>query len=70
MSNREVDWSQKTFRLHEAVSVTLVGEPWGSGIVVDKSTSDFGGSLLYPVYCVQASSGDQGWFPAVALEKN
>lgn len=64
-----VNWSQKSFRLHEQVSVTLVGEQWGDGIIVDRSTSEYGGSQLYPVYCVRTATGKEGWFPLCALDK-
>jgi hypothetical protein len=49
------------------VEVTLVGVLWGRGEIVDVSTSHYGGSLLYPVYRVDSSEGDTGWFPAISL---
>jgi hypothetical protein len=69
MSSDLVDWSLKSFRLHEQVSVTLVGERWGSGQIVDRSTTEYGGTRLYPVYCVRTASGNEGWFPLCALSK-
>jgi hypothetical protein len=63
------DWSQKHFHLHESVSVTLAGELWGRGTIVDRSTQDYGGSRLFPVYCVRTESGQQGWFPMCSLDK-
>lgn len=62
------DWSQKHFQLHDRVSVTLVGELWGHGVIVDRSTQDYGGSTLFPVYCVRTES-THGWFPMCSLAK-
>lgn len=69
-STEVLDWSRKSFRLHDQVSVTLVGEQWGVGTIVDRSTQDYGGSRLFPVYCVRTASGDEGWFPACSLSKD
>lgn len=69
MTLQSMNWSQKHFCLYDRVSVTLMGELWGTGTIVDRSTTDYGGTQLFPVYCVRTAQGAEGWFPICSLDK-
>lgn len=59
----------RNFRLKDRVEVTMVGHTWGRGTIIDKSTTDYGGTALYPVYCIENDEGGIAWVPAVSLER-
>jgi hypothetical protein len=40
---------------------------WGEGTIVDKSTTDYGGSKLFPVFEIQRDDGLTGWFSAISI---
>lgn len=52
----------------DRVEVYPLGTFWGEGTIVDKSTSSYGGSKLYPVFHVVTDDGTDDWFSAISLK--
>ena len=42
---------------------------WGEGVIAQRSTTDYGGSKLFPVFQVVADDGTTTWMSAIALTK-
>jgi hypothetical protein len=42
---------------------------WGEGTITAKSTNDYGGSKLFPVFQVQRDDGTTGWWSAISIAK-
>lgn len=42
---------------------------WGEGTIVGRSTTDYGGSKLFPVFAVQRDDGEIGWWSAISIQK-
>lgn len=55
------------FHRGDRVDVILIGEPWGTGDIIDISYSEYGGSLLYPAFQVRNEDDVREWFPGICL---
>jgi len=42
---------------------------WGEGNIIARSTSDYGGSKLFPVFQVRRDDGITGWWSAISIHK-
>lgn len=61
--------SGMALQVGDHVDATVIGMYWGTGTIDDISTSDYGGTKLFPAYHVTSDDGQNDWFPPIALTK-
>jgi hypothetical protein len=56
-------------QIGDQVEVECMGIQWGEGTITERSTTDYGGSKLYPVFHVVSDDGQDIWMSAISLHK-
>lgn len=56
-------------QIGDRVDVECMGTHWGEGTIQERSTTDYGGTKLYPVFHVISDDGQEIWMSAISLHK-